>query len=149
MIESLIDKRLDKVKNTKDNIRADIRQKKETILNPALIFRPSNLQERCDKCGSTLESFLRQITAGCSYCFVNFSKYLDEYIESVKMSMKTEEKNNDEKERTYVSTKKQIEILEIVKQEAIAQQNWTRAAECRDSILALNKKKKKGKKNAN
>lgn len=104
----------------------------DTKINPNLIIRQEILaNSKCPKCNINLDFFLRQITVGCSYCFVNFFDYIKEYAESIN--------NNIEKEELKKENNSKIKQLQLLKEEAVKNKNWDLAIKYRDEIKIVQK----------
>ena len=75
-------------------------------------------QKRCTSCGLTRRELASSGRPGCAKCYEVFSDEL-------------------EKQKQLDALKKEIEALKKEQQEAIAEQNYEKAAELRDKIKAL------------
>ena len=100
-------------------------------------------QKKCDGCGMTRRELATSGRAGCAKCYEVFSAELDKIIYGIHGNAKHTgalpggHAEHMEKQKKLDMLKKELESLKKEQQEAIAEQNYEKAAEIRDRIRAL------------
>jgi len=106
----------------------------------------AEIDQRCEVCGTTLESFKKDGKLGCVNCYKIFEESISPVIKGIHMSMthtgkhpgeRVEVEPGEEKEETEQLTRK--EMLKTKLKEAVAVENFEEAARLRDEIALLDK----------
>ena len=93
----------------------------------------------CPKCRTSLAAFSKTGRLGCPYCYEEFKPYLTQVLKSIHGNVLHTgkiAKNASEK----LKTKRELEQLSKQLDEAVAKQDFERAATLRDQINALKQK---------
>lgn len=100
-------------------------------------------QKRCTSCGLTRRELASSGRPGCAKCYEVFADELEKIIYGIHGNAKHtgalpgKHAEQLEKQKQLDALKKEIEALKKEQQEAIAEQNYEKAAELRDKIKAL------------
>jgi protein arginine kinase activator len=106
-------------------------------------MRRAEDQKKCPACGLTRRELASSGRAGCAKCYEFFAPELDKIIYGIhgnarhNGSVPGTHAERIEKQKQIDAIKDQIEALRKEQQEAIAEQNYEKAAELRDKIKAL------------
>ncbi len=102
--------------------------------------------QRCDVCGTTLESFKKDGKLGCVNCFKVFEENISPAIKSIHMSLTHTGKRPGERVEVYPGIEKEDderltrkEQLKAELKEAVSAENFEEAARLRDEIALLDK----------
>mgnify|MGYP000152990068 FL=1 len=93
-------------------------------------------RKQCEKCGMTMEEFLKVGKVGCSNCYTAFEEKLNPLIRRLQGSVKHNGKVPDNVARK-ASVNKKIEELKELLNKAIEREEYEKAAELRDQIKSL------------
>ncbi len=108
----------------------------EGVLGPRTAVRP---KVRCHNCGLSFSDFRRLGQLGCSECYLQFEQELEPLIRRIHGSTrhvgKVPGRVNGEQQR-----RRELERLRRELQEAVAREEYERAAALRDRIRALETK---------
>lgn len=96
----------------------------------------SSAEKKCPDCGMSIREFAANGMAGCPKCYETFSKELEPTITKIH-GRSAHNGRVPAKFREKASMKKKIESLEAEQREAIANENYERAAEIRDELKKL------------
>ena len=97
----------------------------------------SKSQKQCS-CGMTLRDLLDGGMAGCPDCYTTFEEELEPTVRRIH-GKSAHEGRIPAKFRGKMDTKKKIERLEKERSEAVALENYEKAAEIRDQLNELRK----------
>lgn len=106
-------------------------------------MRRSEEQKKCPRCGLTRRELAASGRAGCAACYEFFAPELDKIIYGIHGNARHNgsapvcHAEQMEKKKKLDELKNKIEALKKEQQEAIAEQNYEKAAELRDRIRAL------------
>lgn len=128
-------------------------KKKATVVMPWFSFNDfmstfyeENTDQRCEVCGTTLESFKKDGKLGCVNCYKVFEDSISPAIKGIHMSMEHTGKRPGEvvdvhpgKEKDEDEQQDRKELLKSKLKEAVAVENFEEAARLRDEILLLEK----------
>ncbi|MDO4203171.1 MAG: UvrB/UvrC motif-containing protein [Selenomonadaceae bacterium] len=126
------------------------------ILDPAKVFNSGKDEEkqgssdsqqeesvdsmRCDSCGLTLQEFADSGKLGCDSCYMSFQKYLTPVLKRIhgagSHSGKIPARSGDK-----LAVKRHLETLRTKLKEAVAAEEYEKAAEYRDMIRAMEQEK--------
>lgn len=90
----------------------------------------------CPNCGMSYHDFLQTGKIGCSVCYATFRRQLEPILRRIHGSS-THSGKIPHRTGGTLETKHQINLLRARQQEAVEQENYELAAECRDRIRAL------------
>lgn len=124
------------------------------ILDPAKAFSAGGSEEksadsqqeeaagpmRCDSCGLTLQEFADSGKLGCDNCYSTFQKYLTPVLKRIhgagSHSGKIPVRSGDR-----LAVKRRLDSLRVKLKEAVAAEEYEKAAEYRDMIRAMEQEK--------
>ena len=108
------------------------------ILNPEIesSFTSTSETLTCDNCGLTYEEFSENGLFGCSDCYQTFGDRLDPLVKRIHGS-KSHNGKVPRRRGGDLRIKREIEDLRKDMEEAVASENFERAAEIRDEIHEL------------
>ena len=90
----------------------------------------------CPNCGMRYRDFQQTGKIGCSVCYATFRRQLEPILRRIHGSS-THSGKIPHRTGGTLETKHQINLLRARQQEAVEQENYELAAECRDRIRAL------------
>ncbi len=106
----------------------------------------TEINQQCDVCGTTLESFKKDGKLGCVNCYKVFEESISPVIKGIHMSMEHTGKRPGERVEVSPGQEKQEdehqshkEMLKTKLKEAVAVENFEEAARLRDEIALLEK----------
>lgn len=106
------------------------------FFNPGIKQAQLSVAQKCPVCGMTFREFAASGMAGCPACYEAFAKELEPSIS--KIHGRTAHNGRvPAKFKEKADMKKKIESLEAEQKEAIAGENYERAAEIRDELKKL------------
>ena len=95
---------------------------------------------RCDSCGLTLKEFADRGKLGCDNCYSTFQKYLTPVLKRIhgagSHSGKIPVRSGDR-----LAVKRRLDSLRVKLKEAVAAEEYEKAAEYRDMIRAMEQEK--------
>lgn len=109
----------------------------------------TEVDQLCEVCGTTLESFKKDGKLGCVNCYKAFEESISPVIKGIHMSMEHTGKRPGErvqiqpdKEKEEVEQQTQKEELKTKLKEAVSVENFEEAARLRDEIALLEKEER-------
>lgn len=95
---------------------------------PKMNFSPLEQRKKCTLCGSSFDDVIREGKLGCSECYKVFERELKPSVEKIHGETSYIPRKKEEKEKT------ELEILKEKLNEAVANEEYEKAAELRDKI---------------
>lgn len=97
---------------------------------------PQGAELVCPNCGMSYRDFQQTGKIGCSVCYATFRRQLEPLLRRIHGSS-THSGKIPHRSGGTLELKHKIEVLRARQQEAVQQENYELAAECRDRIRAL------------
>ncbi len=97
---------------------------------------PTQQELVCPNCGMSYRDFQQTGKIGCSVCYATFRRQLEPLLRRIHGSS-THSGKIPHRSGGTLELKHKIEVLRARQQEAVQQENYELAAECRDRIRAL------------
>lgn len=92
---------------------------------------------RCSNCGSSLSDFRRRGELGCSQCYVEFERELEPLVKRIHRSVEHHGKAPRRAADSAQTRRKEIQRLKGELEQAVAEEQYEKAAALRDKIRAL------------
>lgn len=97
-----------------------------------------NFDYSCKNCGITFKEFKRKGLVGCSECYKNFTEALNPIIKRVQGNLEHTGKIPSKAGKDIINKRKLLELKKSL-QEAIATEEYEKAAQIRDAIKEIQK----------